>query len=51
MNFFFLLAEEVRSHMAQLGFRRFGDMIGRSDKLAVEYRKWLKELGVTFGTA
>ena len=23
----------------------------RCDKLAVEYRRWLKELGVTFGVA
>jgi hypothetical protein len=22
----------------------------RSDRLAVEYRRWLKELGITYGT-
>jgi len=35
INFFFLLAEEVRELMAQLGFRKFTDMIGRVDKLEV----------------
>ena len=33
INFFFLLAEEVRTYMAQLGFRHFVDMIGRVDML------------------
>jgi len=33
VNFFFFVAEEVRQLMAQLGFRKFDDMIGRSDKL------------------
>jgi glutamate synthase domain-containing protein 2/glutamate synthase domain-containing protein 3 len=33
VNYFFSLAEEVRSLMAQLGFRRFDDMIGRVDKV------------------
>ena len=30
VNYFFFVAEEVRELMAQLGFRRFEDMIGRS---------------------
>ncbi len=33
INFFFFVAEEVRSLMAMLGFRRFDDMVGRSDCL------------------
>ncbi len=33
VNYFFFVAEEIRSLMAQLGFRKFDDMIGRADKL------------------
>lgn len=33
INFFFLVAEEVREIMAQCGFRRFDEMVGRSDCL------------------
>ncbi|MFT4269047.1 MAG: glutamate synthase-related protein [Xenophilus sp.] len=33
VNFFFFVAEEVRQLMAQLGIRRFDDLIGRSDLL------------------
>ncbi|MDE0809012.1 MAG: glutamate synthase large subunit, partial [Alphaproteobacteria bacterium] len=33
INFFTFLAEEVRELMAQMGFRRFEDMIGRRDHL------------------
>jgi glutamate synthase (NADPH) large chain len=33
INYFFFVAEEVRELMAQLGFRRFDEMIGRSDCL------------------
>jgi len=33
VNYFLFIAEEVRQLMAQLGFRRFHDMIGRADKL------------------
>jgi glutamate synthase domain-containing protein 2/glutamate synthase domain-containing protein 1/glutamate synthase domain-containing protein 3 len=33
VNFFTMIAEEVRECMAQLGFRRIDDMIGRSDVL------------------
>ena len=29
VNFFFMLAEEVRGYMAKLGFKSFQDMIGR----------------------
>src|SRR5689334_4454155 len=33
INYFFYVAEEVRELMAQLGIRRFNDLIGRSDLL------------------
>ena len=33
INFFFFVAEEVRELMAQLGIRRFNDLIGRADLL------------------
>ncbi|HEY0296201.1 MAG TPA: glutamate synthase-related protein, partial [Bordetella sp.] len=33
VNFFFFVAEEVREIMAQLGIRKFGDLIGRTDLL------------------
>ncbi len=33
VNYFFFVAEELRRIMAQLGFRKFSDMIGRSDLL------------------
>ncbi len=33
VNYFFFVAEEVRQIMSELGFRKFDDMIGRSDLL------------------
>ncbi|MDA0301163.1 MAG: glutamate synthase large subunit [Chloroflexi bacterium] len=33
VNFFRFIAEEIRGYMAQLGFRKFDDMIGRADLL------------------
>ncbi len=33
INFFFFLAGEVRELMAELGFRTFDEMVGRSDRL------------------
>jgi len=36
VNYFFFVAEEVRELMAQLGFRRFDEMVGRSDKLRAQ---------------
>ncbi|MDO8810606.1 MAG: glutamate synthase large subunit, partial [Gallionella sp.] len=36
VNFFFFIAEEVREYMAQLGIRKFDDLIGRSDLLDVK---------------
>ncbi|KAF9584972.1 glutamate synthase [NADH] [Lunasporangiospora selenospora] len=35
INFFYYVAEEVRSIMARLGFRTINDMVGRSDFLRV----------------
>jgi glutamate synthase (NADPH) large chain len=34
INFFFYVAEDLRRHMAQLGFRTVSDMVGRVDCLA-----------------
>jgi glutamate synthase domain-containing protein 3 len=36
INFFFFLAEQVRQYMADLGFRRVDEMIGRVDMLDVQ---------------
>jgi glutamate synthase (NADPH) large chain len=36
INFFFFLAEQVRQYMAELGFRRMDDMVGRVDMLDVQ---------------
>jgi glutamate synthase (NADPH/NADH) large chain/glutamate synthase (ferredoxin) len=33
VNFFFFIAEEVRGYMAQLGVRKFEDLVGRTDLL------------------
>ena len=33
VNYFFMLAEEIRGYMASMGFRTFQEMIGRSDML------------------
>ncbi|MDD2914035.1 MAG: glutamate synthase large subunit [Gallionella sp.] len=37
VNFFFFIAEEVRELMAQLGFRKFDELIGRVDLLDVKH--------------
>jgi len=43
INFFRMIAQEVREYLAQLGFRKFDDMVGRSDLLemnkAIEFWK------------
>ena len=43
VNYFFFIAEEVRRHMAELGVRRFEDLVGRTDLLepdaAIEHWK------------
>ena len=36
INFFFFIAEQVRQHMAELGFRKLDEMVGRVDMLDVE---------------
>ncbi|PIN20515.1 Glutamate synthase (NADH) [Handroanthus impetiginosus] len=36
INFFFMLAEEVREIMSQLGFRTLNEMVGRSDMLELD---------------
>jgi glutamate synthase (NADPH/NADH) large chain len=36
INFFFFVAEEVREHLARLGFRTFAEMVGRSDMLEMD---------------
>ncbi|MFT3735627.1 MAG: glutamate synthase-related protein [Rhodocyclaceae bacterium] len=50
VNFFFFIAEEVRELMAQLGIKKFDDLIGRADlldkKRAIEH--W-KAQGLDFG--
>ena len=37
VNYFFFIAEEVRQIMAQLGIRKFDDMIGRADLLDMRH--------------
>jgi glutamate synthase (NADPH/NADH) large chain len=37
VNYFFFVAEELREYMAQLGIRKFDDLIGRSDLLDVKH--------------
>ncbi len=49
INFFFYVAEEVREHMAALGFRTFNEMIGQSEILDKDraIRHW-KARGLDF---
>jgi glutamate synthase (NADPH) large chain len=50
VNYFFFIAEEVRQIMAQLGIRKFDDLIGRADLL--DTRKGIahwKASGLDFG--
>jgi glutamate synthase domain-containing protein 3 len=50
VNYFFFIAEEVRQIMAQLGIRKFDDLIGRADLL--DMRKGVahwKARGLDFG--
>jgi glutamate synthase (NADPH) large chain len=50
VNYFFFVAEEVRQIMAQLGVRKFDDLIGRSDLLDIKkgIEHW-KARGLDFG--
>jgi glutamate synthase domain-containing protein 2/glutamate synthase domain-containing protein 1/glutamate synthase domain-containing protein 3 len=36
INYFFFIAEQVRQYMAELGFRKFNDMVGRVDMLDLQ---------------
>src|SRR5579864_8495134 len=36
INYFFFIAEQVRQYMADLGFRKFDEMVGRVDMLDVQ---------------
>jgi glutamate synthase (NADPH/NADH) large chain len=49
VNYFFMVAEEVRGLMARLGFRTFDEMIGQSDRLDMRkaIRHW-KAKGLDF---
>ncbi|MEK7759579.1 MAG: glutamate synthase-related protein, partial [Pseudomonadota bacterium] len=49
VNYFFFVAEEVREYMAQMGFRKFEDMVGRVDMLDTRkgIRHW-KAKGLDF---
>ncbi|MDR0710750.1 MAG: glutamate synthase large subunit [Prevotellaceae bacterium] len=40
LNFFLFLAEEVREHLAQLGFRSLNEIIGRADLLRQDAKKF-----------
>ncbi len=50
VNYFFFIAEELRQIMAQLGMRKFDDMIGRADLLDMKkgIEHW-KASGLDFG--
>ncbi len=39
VNFFFFIAEQVRQHMAKLGFRTVDEMVGRVDKIDAADRR------------
>ena len=42
VNFFFFVAEQMRQHMAKLGFRTVDEMVGRVDKIdaAIAHEHW-----------
>ena len=42
INFFFFIAEQMREHMAKLGFRTVDEMVGRVDKIdaAIAHEHW-----------
>jgi glutamate synthase (NADPH/NADH) large chain len=50
IRFFFFLAEQVRAHMAQLGFRTFDEMIGRVDVLEMKSQSHWKAKGLDFSS-
>ncbi|XP_017468860.1 PREDICTED: glutamate synthase [NADH], amyloplastic [Rhagoletis zephyria] len=48
VNFFFMLAEDIRNIMAELGIRRFQDLIGRTDLLQVSRKGSSKSNSLNF---
>ncbi len=50
IRFFFFLAEQVRAHMARLGFRTFDEMVGRVDKLEMKPQTHWKARGLDFSS-
>ncbi len=51
INFFFFLAEQMRQHMAKLGFRTVNEMVGRVDKISpsIDPAHW-KAKGIDLST-
>lgn len=49
VNFFFMLAEEIRTFMSKLGVRRFQDLVGRTDLLKVRESTHPKAKYLDFG--
>lgn len=46
INYFFFLAEEVRTYMAAMGFRTIDEMIGRTDYIYISNENLVKERGL-----
>ncbi|NBB85491.1 MAG: glutamate synthase large subunit [Bacteroidetes bacterium] len=44
INYFYLIAEEVRGYMARLGMRTFDEMIGRTDRLLPDPEAYVRGL-------
>jgi glutamate synthase (NADPH/NADH) large chain len=40
INYFTFLAEEVREHLAQMGYKRLDDIVGRSDLIQINSRRY-----------
>lgn len=49
VNYFFMLAEEIRRFMAKMGVRRFQELIGRTDFLRVKETTHPKAKYLDFG--
>lgn len=47
INFLFLVAEELREYMADMGFTNVNDMVGRADMLEVTHRYYPACLAAT----
>jgi glutamate synthase domain-containing protein 3 len=46
INYFFFLAEEVRSYMSAMGFRTINEMVGRTDYIYYHTPKFLEDRGL-----